>query len=141
MQIRRWLLETCPRSNRNHRVTLPAHLAGRGTSDPHPTPLEHLLGLQTAAMALMIGMLVLVVMLRSTEPRVVHAMVLSMVIGDLPHWGNLMYVLGWEGLQACHSWDVRLWLQFLIPTGTMGMKLGYLGGVFGPDRIEKEKKR
>ncbi|KAJ6129916.1 hypothetical protein N7512_002696 [Penicillium capsulatum] len=116
MQIRRWLLETCPRSNRNHRVTLPAHLAGRGTSDPHPTPLEHLLGLQTAAMALMIGMLVLVVMLRSTEPRVVHAMVLSMVIGDLPHWE--------DGLRrkTCSGYPVPGALRFLDQTTTVATK-------------------
>ncbi|KAJ5097665.1 hypothetical protein N7456_008386 [Penicillium angulare] len=120
---------------------LPPHLAGRGTSDPYPTPMEHLLGLQTATMMFMTVLLNLTIMLYAKNPKVVHGFVLSSALTDIPHWGSLIYVLGWEGLSQWRTWDSSLWAQFLVPAFTMCFKLGYLTGAFGADRLESEDKK
>lgn len=118
---------------------LPPHLAGRGTTDPNPTPLEHLLGLQSAVLMFMIAMITVVVMLYSTEPKVVRGYVLASAITDIPHWSAFFYVLGWEGLAAWRTWDAMLWMQLLFPVFTFAIKWGYLLGLFGGDRVVKKE--
>ncbi|KAJ5703560.1 hypothetical protein N7493_011485 [Penicillium malachiteum] len=117
---------------------LPAHLARRPTSDPYPSPLEHLLALQTASIMFLVVCISTAVMLYATNARVVHGLVLSYAIADIPHWASLLYVLGRDGLSQWGTWDTSLWLQFFIPMLTMGIKVGYLTGAFGPDRVDSE---
>ena len=78
---------------------LPPQLAGRGTSSPEPTPLETMLGLQSAVLMFMISMVTAGVTVYAKDPKVVHAYVAASAITDFPHWASFAYVLGWEGLR------------------------------------------
>jgi hypothetical protein len=113
---------------------LPPHLAGRGTASPDPTPLEHLLGLQSAVMMFMIAMITVVVFRYSTNPKVIHGYVAASAITDIPHYAAFFYVLGWDGIKQWRTWHTPLWLQLGVPVLTIVFKLGYLSGAFGKDR-------
>ena len=117
---------------------LPASIAGRSTSDPYPSRLEHLLALQTASIMFLVVCISTAIMLYATNVRVVRGLVLSFALADIPQWGSLLYDLGRDGISQWRTWDTFLWLQFIVPMFTMGIKVGYLTGVFGPDRVDSQ---
>ena len=110
-------------------------MAGRGSLSPEPTPLEMMLGLQSATLMFMISMVTISVMVFAKDPKVVHAYVAASAITDFPHWASFAYVLGWEGLRQWRSWESPLWMQLLVPVFTFLFKIGYLGGFFGKDKV------
>ncbi|KAH8817049.1 hypothetical protein F5884DRAFT_778319 [Xylogone sp. PMI_703] len=120
---------------------LPPHLAGRNTTDPNPTPLEHLLGLQSAVLMFMLAFVTYSVMRYCTNPKVIHLYVIISAVTDIPHWGAFFYVLGWEGISQWRTWHAPLWMQLGVPVLTMALKLGYLSGMFGEDRDPAEEKK
>lgn len=71
--------------------------------------------------------------------RLVRTYVAIAAIMDFPHWGSFAKALGWEGLAMWRQWDAALWMQLLIPLGTFTIKIAYLAGVFGPDKVLNEK--
>lgn len=114
---------------------LPPHLAGRGTSDPNPSPLEHLLGLQSAVLMFMLAFVTYSVMRYSTNPKVIHHYVIISAVTDIPHWVAFFSVLGRDGIRQWRTWHAPLWMQLCVPILTMIFKLGYLTGAFGKDRV------
>lgn len=81
------------------------------------------------------------IMLYTTNIRVVHGLVLSYALADIPHWASLLFVLGADGLSQWRTWDTSLWLQFIVPMFTLGIKVAYLTGAFGPDGVYQETPR
>lgn len=81
------------------------------------------------------------IMRYSTNVRVIHGLVLSYALADIPHWASLFFVLGADGLSQWRTWDTSLWLQFIIPMFTLGIKVAYLAGAFGPDGGYQETPR
>ena len=121
---------------------LPATLAGRGTKSPQPTPLELLLALQNKNHELIFALLTLAIMLYARSARLVHAFVAATALADGPHYAALAYVLGWDGVARWREWGMPLWMQLLVPAVTFSIKVGYLAGAFGPDRVAgRERKR
>jgi hypothetical protein len=110
-------------------------LAQRGTNSLDPTPLEHLLGLQSAVLMFMIAMLTVIIMVHADNPKVVHGYVIASALTDLPHWAAFFSILGWDGIRQVHTWNTALWLQLVVPIVTMVFKLGYLSGLFGEDQV------
>lgn len=91
-------------------------------------------------MMFLFGMVTLGIMLYAKDAGVVHAYVAASAISDFPHWAFLLTVLSkpgcgiWDfGNDACWNTDLRM--QLLIPVVTFVIKVGYLVGLFGPDRV------
>lgn len=128
----------------NHRsitTLLPPKLAGRGITSLDPTPLELLLGLQSATLMFLFAAVTLGVMIYAKDPKVVHAYVFASALTDFPHYAAFAYVLGWEGLRQWRLWEGPLWLQLLVPVFTFILKVGYLCGAFGKDVVGSDRKR
>jgi len=92
-------------------------------------------------------MLLAVMLYGNGSPRLVHATVAALAVVDPPHWLGMLYVMGrgsiLEGTSAVMrgEWTPEMRTLFLLPVVTCAMKVSYLLGLWGPDRVTKEMKR
>ncbi|KAJ6503901.1 hypothetical protein C8R45DRAFT_1185969 [Mycena sanguinolenta] len=124
---------------------LPPHLAGRPDPSAAPTPLETLQVLMTSVMMYGWASLTLAIMFLSdgSTPRgrrLVHAYLAISASMDLPHWGAFAYALGAEGMAQWRTFPAEMWMQVLVPLVTFVVKVGYLAGLFGEDKVASEGK-
>ncbi|KAF4808857.1 hypothetical protein CGCSCA5_v012067 [Colletotrichum siamense] len=112
-------------------ITAPLASSPRG-----PTPTETLWALQNAVLLFGFALLTWVIMLYSNDRKVVRGYVLVSALMDFPHWGALAVALNREGV----LWEVGKWrgemrMLAFVPLGTFLVKVGYLGRLFGRDRV------
>ena len=113
------------------------------TSRHDPTPLETLACLYFSNMLWLVAMLTVVVFWFSSEIKVIKGYVLVSALSDFTHWAGIadapkLEAGAWEAV----SWsnvtpDLRA--QILVPVATFSIKLGYLLGLFGQDRVPQRK--
>lgn len=146
---------------------LPAHIQ----AVQELSALDQLFILQTSSYILLAGLMLLSVMLYGGDnPRLIHATVASLSVVDVALWASMLWVIGYhsgtlstdgkgpvglmdlwvspvvEGVRACFIRGEATSQMYMVFGGsgtTFAIKVGYLLGLFGKDRIvdEKLKKR
>jgi hypothetical protein len=104
---------------------------------PHPTlATEQFLALQAGSMMLLADLLLLVVMWTSTEMRTVRLAIMVLTASDIPHWICAAWCLGPLAFHPA-SWSVDMKAYMGVPVITFLIKVLYLLGWLGGDRIER----
>lgn len=75
----------------------------------------------------------------SRSPRVVHGYVLASAISDPLHWASIINTMGWDNFVDYKGWSQDVTPIILVPAFTLAIKVGYLTGLFGKDKVVKER--
>lgn len=102
---------------------------------------EQLAFLELGNMMLLVAGLIAVVMWFSREPKIIHLTVAAMALGDIPHWGAAVWVMGWERFLDFGSWRPALKVQIIGPPVRFAAKVAHLMGWLGRDRVPTVEKR
>lgn len=107
-----------------------------------PTPYKGTPDLTTTLLAwqlgnayLLLGFLGVFILNTTTEPKVVHAYIWALWLGDIGHVGFTLYAMGWEQSMAFDTWNSVIWGNVGATVFLFAMRCLYLLGAFGSDRI------
>jgi hypothetical protein len=112
-----------------------------------PTPYKGSPDITTTLLAwqlgnayLLMGFLGVFILNTTTEPKVVHAYIWALWLGDIGHVGFTLYAMGWEQSLAFDTWNSVVWGNIGITSFLFVGRCLYLLGAFGRDRIPNSKK-
>lgn len=108
-----------------------------------PTFLEQFLYLQSTIYLILSGaLLTSIMLLAGHNTKLVHVMVALLAVTEPLVWGLMLWVMGrgdiMEGIQACFvrgEWTADMKVMFVGSGVTGTIKVAYLLGLFGKDRI------
>ena len=111
-----------------------------------PSPHSGTIDLNTTLLAwqlgnayLLLGFLGVFILNTTTEPKVAHAYIWALWLGDIGHVGFTLYAMGWEQSLAFDTWNAVVWGNVGATVFLFLMRCLYLLGFFGPDRIPNSK--
>jgi hypothetical protein len=96
---------------------------------------EQVLSYQLGNLYLLLALLGLLILNTTTEPKVVHAYVVALAIGDVGHFWGTCYMTGWAASWDVMSWNAMAWGNIAAVIALFSVRSAYLLGMFGPDKI------
>jgi hypothetical protein len=111
-----------------------------------PTPYKGTPDLTTTLIAwqlgnayLLLGLLGVLILNTTTEPKVVHAYIWALWLGDIGHVGFTLYAMGWQDSLDISRWNPVIWGNVGATVFLFANRCLYLLGFFGPDRVPRSR--
>lgn len=119
-----------------HSMGLLSHVPQHDVADT-----EKLATMELGNMLLLLAWLIAIIMWTSRDPRTIRLTVAAMALADIPHWGAAIWVMGWERFVDFRSWGPEQTTQMVGPLITFAIKVAYLMGWLGKDKISTGSKK
>ena len=105
------------------------------------TATSHVLALQLGNMYGLVGMIGVGVLYSTSEAVVVRNYLLACAIADVGHLWATYHVMGYANFMHVRSWNEMAWGNIGATAFLLLVRLLYLSGAFGKDRVVKSARK
>jgi hypothetical protein len=97
--------------------------------------------LQLGNVYLLLGMVGVVLLYTSTEPKVVRNYIIALALGDIGHLYFTYHGMGWDRYVDAKSWNAVAIGNIGVTAGLLLFRVAYLTGLLGDDKVVDRRKK